>query len=787
MKSLPLLALALLTIPSRATDILTDNFDAPDNANFDASSQAGRRGGLLGPSVQLRSSMVQHGIVGNRLNLLRAGGGEGRVRFHQAQNLGSWHDFASGPAGATISTEDGFKVEFDWLPLNNTDANWVEFSVGIGTVAQVGSEPAVRVNNAQTDFGILFRHNGGSQFFDNGAATNGGNAPATTALRRVVIEYRFPDFNDGTSVSVTASVDGTAVVTNRVFQWDNNLGSLYMELGANASNTKIDNFVIRGLNPKFLPAASTRVFFSSTATGGLVAELSGTYNGTAEAGTFALVPGTGDTDNGLFLINGNRLEPSGALDFLNVPDGTSYSVRIRGSGTTSGTSSELAFPFTLISDTDRDRLGDAWEQARAGNLTDLSGTATGPGSGAGSGNFDGDSLSDAAEYLLSLSGYPNINPKLADSDGDTLEDGAELTPAAPRVATNPTNPDTDGDWLHDAAETNTGTFVSSSDAGTNATVYDSDGDQYPDGFEAPNGGNPLDIASLPTKVPQGFALGVVTDEASTGISTEHQYTHRISGGAAASINGVDLEVLDTVSTPANFAWNGFAGGRNIVGPGINNGEWQPVAGDVSGTGNAALFGTFTYSGAGSTAGNRQTFTLAGLEPGLTYEFRLFVRKWSGSTVRPAALTFTNGTERRGFYLLEDRPGTVLGNSNDNSAYFLSFTYTALATEMTMEALVPPVTSANGSFHMYGLTNRAAGEPPALAISSIERAPDGSRVTLRIQSRPSRLYAVDFSRNLSTWVELTDALPSTGSLTVFEDTIASGLEKAFYRVRDVTPQ
>jgi hypothetical protein len=786
MKSLPVLAAVALTIPSQATDVLSDNFDAPDNANFDASAQTGRRGGLLGPTVQLRSSMIQHGIVGNQLNMLRAGGGEGRVRFHQAQNLGSWHDFASGPAGATILTEDGFKVEFDWLPVNNTDTNWVEFSVGVGTVAQIGSEPPVRVNHAQTDFGILLRHNGGSQFFDNGVATNGGNSPATNAVRRVVIEYRFPDFSDGTSVTVNASVDGTAVVTNRVFQWDNNLGSLYMELGANASNTKIDNFVIRGLNPKFLPAASTSVFFSSTDPGGLVAELSGTLNGSPEAGTFALVPGTGDTDNALFTINGNRLEPSGALDFLNAADGTTYSVRIRGTGTASGTTSERVFPFTLISDTDRDRLGDVWEQARAGNLTDLSGTAAGPGPGAGSGNFDGDSLSDAAEYLLSRSGYPDINPKLADSDGDSLEDGAELNPAAPRLATNPTSPDTDGDWLGDAAETNAGVFVSSTNAGTNPTVYDSDGDQYPDGFEAPNGGNPLDIASLPTSLPQGFALGIVTDEASTGISTEHQYTHKISGGSATSINGVDLDVLDTVSTPANFAWNGFAGGKNIIGPGINNGEWQPAAGDVTGSGNATLFGTFTYSGAGSTPGNRQSFTLSGLEPGLTYEFRLFIRKWAGSTVRPAALTFTNGTERRGFSILEDRPGTVLGNGNDNSAYYLSFTYTAAAAEMTVEALVPPVSSANGSFHMYGLTNRAAGEPPPLAISSAERAPDGSRMTLRIQSRPNRIYAVDFSRNLSTWVELTDALPSTGSLTVFEDAVASGFEKAFYRVRDVTP-
>jgi hypothetical protein len=59
MKSLPVLAAVALTIPSQATDVLSDNFDAPDNANFDASAQTGRRGGLLGPTVQLRSSMIQ--------------------------------------------------------------------------------------------------------------------------------------------------------------------------------------------------------------------------------------------------------------------------------------------------------------------------------------------------------------------------------------------------------------------------------------------------------------------------------------------------------------------------------------------------------------------------------------------------------------------------------------------------------------------------------------------------------------------------------------------------------
>jgi hypothetical protein len=783
---IPAFLLAVSPVAIQATEILSDNFDAPDTTNFDGSDQTLRRSGILGLSVQLRSSLIQHAISGNQLRLLRAGS-EGRIRFHDAANLANWWDFASGEAGETILAEGGFKIEFDWTPINATDANWVEVSVGIGN--QSVAEPATRVNHAQTDLGILLRHSGGSQIFDNGTAVTGGTVPVTAAKRRVSLTYAFSSFANGATVTANAFIDGAAVVTNRNFTWDQNNGQLFIEFGTNVPttnglNTLIDNFTIKGLIPLFNPAISSTRFFSSVGSSGLVATLSGSTDGTPEEGTFTLVSGTGDTDNALFKINGHRLEPSGALDFLNVPDNTTYSIRVRGTGTTSGTSSERTYSLTLISDTDSDNLGDTWEAAKAGNLTDLTALTNGPGPGPGSGNFDADSLSDAQEYALSTSRFPNLNPKAADSDGDGLEDGSEITPTAPRPETNPTIADSDGDGLNDKDESNTGTFVSASDAGSNPLRYDSDGDQYPDGFEARNTGNPVDPNVLPTALPPGFALGIVTDDASTGISPDFTYTHKISGGSAANINGVDLDVLDTASTPPNFSWDGFTGGKNIIGPAINNGEWIS---SVTEPGAQQLFGTFTFSGLGSTPGNRQQFTLSGLEPGLTYEFRLYVRKWSNATVRPAALTFINGTESRDFFLLEDRPNIVLNDATKGeAAYFLSCTYTAQSTDFIMDVLVPPVSSANGSFHMYGLTNRVAGAPPDLEIASISRAADGSKVTLSIKSRPSRIYAVDFSTNLSSWIELSDAVPSAGNLTIYEDSVASNRSNAFYRVRDVTP-
>ena len=43
---------------------------------------------------------------------------------------------------------------------------------------------------------------------------------------------------------VSASVNGVPVLSNQQFQWDNNSGALFMELGNLAAGTKIDNFSI---------------------------------------------------------------------------------------------------------------------------------------------------------------------------------------------------------------------------------------------------------------------------------------------------------------------------------------------------------------------------------------------------------------------------------------------------------------------------------------------------------------------------------------------------------------
>jgi hypothetical protein len=446
--------------------------------------------------------------------------------------------------------------------------------------------------------------------------------------------------------------------------------------------------------------------------------------------------------------------------------------------------SALANRRVIVSgDTDNDGLADTWEMEKAGNLTDL--TATG--------DFDNDGLSDADEYVL-RSLYPALNPKLADTDSDGLSDRAEILPTAPRAATNPTAADSDGDGLNDFVENNSGTYGGAANPGTNPNSNDSDGDQYPDVYEIAQGGNPVLNTSYPSILPAGIALGVVTDEASTGIKLSDlaTYTHKISGGGAATVNSVVLDILDTTTTPPNFTWNPNAGGKNHIPP-INNGGWVPATGNVTGPGNFQMFGGFTYSGGGGAPGSSQQYILSALEVGRTYEMRVFIRKWDDGTVRPHILKFTNGAQVTNFQVLEDRPGIVLGNGNNESAYYISYTYVAQSTTLTMEATIPNVSSGNGSFHLYGLTNRVTSPPPPLEFNSVVRSPNvlpatGFRTTLDIKTRPGRTYGVYFSTDLVTWLELTDSLSAaaTGTSTIYVDEAVSDQQRTFYRVDDLTP-
>lgn len=220
----------------------------------------------------------------------------------------------------------------------------------------------------------------------------------------------------------------------------------------------------------------------------------------------------------------------------------------------------------------------------------------------------------------------------------------------------------------------------------------------------------------------GGTISVVplTDDASSGISTDNSYTHAISGGNAATVNGVNFESLTSTLTPASFNWD--TGGLNKNQIGSNNGDWNPAAGGVTGPGIQSLLAGFTYSGNGPAAPASQTYSLSGLSIGETYDARLYVRVWdTDGSGRPLDISFTHGAESDSAGTVpEDRPSLVLGGGNDQQAYYVNYQFTAQATQLDIIAQVNAAGGPNsGSAHMYALSNQVVvPEPSSIALAGL---------------------------------------------------------------------
>jgi alpha-galactosidase len=142
-------------------------------------------------------------------------------------------------------------------------------------------------------------------------------------------------------------------------------------------------------------------------------------------------------------------------------------------GDPDGTPFQTSVISFIVQDTDGDGLPDFYELAYT---NPPSSTALTP-----SGNPDNDGLTNLEEYQI------GTNPTLADTDGDSLLDGPELTGVGSRPPTNPLSADTDGDGLSDGVESNTGIWGGTGNTGTNPTLADTDADGLKDGVETNTG------------------------------------------------------------------------------------------------------------------------------------------------------------------------------------------------------------------------------------------------------------------------------------------------------------
>ncbi|MHC4744895.1 MAG: hypothetical protein ACYS8Z_23520, partial [Planctomycetota bacterium] len=160
---------------------------------------------------------------------------------------------------------------------------------------------------------------------------------------------------------------------------------------------------------------------------------------------------------------------------VNAPVGDTYYWRVDSylEGSPTGDPVESSVFTFIVDDTDGDGLPDSYELLYT---SPPSTTALNPGD-----DLEPDGLTNIEEY------NPGTEPDNPDTDGDTLQDGPELSGVGSRPPTDPLDADTDDDTLDDGVETNTGTYVNSSDTGTDPTDPDSDGDGLKDGVETNTG------------------------------------------------------------------------------------------------------------------------------------------------------------------------------------------------------------------------------------------------------------------------------------------------------------
>jgi gliding motility-associated-like protein len=255
----------------------------------------------------------------------------------------------------------------------------------------------------------------------------------------------------------------------------------------NGENTTATITLVFNTAPTGIALSSSSVG-ENAASGTTVGALSATDADTGDTFTYALVSGTGDTDNASFAISGATLKTAAVFDFETK---NSYSLRLRVTDA-GGLTFERAFTIT-VTDVNEDRDGDGVkddeERADGTDPVDacsfkIASQNAAPSEAWKAADCDNDGLTNQKEKDLST------DPLKADTDGDDVPDGVEVTDGTdPLDATK--YKDTDGDLVPNFVETANGT-----DTGNSLNYKDSDKDGVPDYLELRDGTDPNSASSF---------------------------------------------------------------------------------------------------------------------------------------------------------------------------------------------------------------------------------------------------------------------------------------------------
>lgn len=309
--------------------------------------------------------------------------------------------------------------------------------------------------------------------------------------------------------------------------------------------------------------------------------------------------------------------------------------------------------WTFI-DTDGDNLPDGYENSFVGMSPpgDFNVTGLPSLSGLGGADFDGDGLTDFAEFL-GPDGIPytgdESRPDKLDSDNDGLSDPVELAGSAniwtgtnagsaPGDPTRPGNPDTDNDGILDGEEVVAGIdgFV------TNPALADSDGDGMTDTYEVLNnllgGLNPTNPADAGTDL-DGDTLTNLEESAGLGSRPSTRADKADTDGdgyndLAETNTRIWLSVTDTGSSPTL---------ADTDGDGLLDGQENPDTGTAS----ASPYNSDPNRRDSDYDGYSDSSEVAALtNPALSASYPASPLAITGAAVKNFGTTFATGAVRR---------------------------------------------------------------------------------------------------------------------------------------------
>jgi hypothetical protein len=428
-------------------------------------------------------------------------------------------------------------------------------------------------------------------------------------------------------------------------------------------------------------------------------------------------------------------------------------------------------------DTDRDGMPDVWEDANGfdKNLNDAALDA------------DSDGLTNLQEYQNST------NPRAADSDGDTIRDGAETNTgvfvSGSNTGTNPLKTDTDNDGLADGVENGTGAYVDGTSTGSNPNRLDTDGDGFPDGEEVLFQSNPVVASSRPVfPAPAGYwsfddqGASVTADLSGSGHDGTLQggvvYGPGHSGRAgdfAVQLNGTDaavttavplLDGLDgfTLAGWVNFTEpqaprTGFFGQNDVVEFGMNAADsielWTPTGGAIQ-----------TPFGPSSNGWRHITVIADAVSRRLFVDGVLVASGAVGTPTSTAGFNFNMGGAG-----IQDGAGNFLNGQLDDVAVWTEAIPTTFISQLAAGTLTP----AGGG-----------GTDTSFAISNVVFNKATQQVVLTFPTVVGARYAV-FERNgagvAGAWAEVTSFV-ATGETGTHTSTIPASVTTRLFRVSRV---